>query len=188
MPTPEQPSASTLPPSRKMHLVGEKRLPDPPSPSLSQMISSGSTTTTATPPNIPAEYMHRAAWKAGVMGSLNVLAIVLGVRLTLLVAVGGASASGSVASRGWSAPQAANRSAKPGRDALSPALRVDFDRGAAMDQKPTCPDERQPDRTRKRRLSHAGGLTRRSARSYSPIWQVQTMDWWRQVRKLGLQL
>lgn len=68
------------------------------------MVSSttASTTTETAPPNDRAgfvttekawaspEYMHRAAWKAGVMGSLNVLAIVLGVRLTLLVAVGGA--------------------------------------------------------------------------------------------------
>jgi hypothetical protein len=36
------------------------------------------------------EYQHRAAWKAGVMGALNLLAIVLAVRLVLLVAVVGA--------------------------------------------------------------------------------------------------
>jgi uncharacterized membrane protein len=46
------------------------------------------TTTTATPPS--AEYVHRAAWKAGVMGALNLLAVVLAVRLILLVAVVGA--------------------------------------------------------------------------------------------------
>ena len=34
--------------------------------------------------------MHRAAWKAGVMGALNLLAVVLAIRLVLLVAVVGA--------------------------------------------------------------------------------------------------
>jgi hypothetical protein len=58
-------------------------------------------TTTATPPKTPGsiaaslpsregEYQHRAAWKAGVLGSLNLLAVVLAVRLVLLVAVIGA--------------------------------------------------------------------------------------------------
>ena len=37
-----------------------------------------------------AEFQHRAAWKAGVMGALNLLAVVLAVRLVLLVAVVGA--------------------------------------------------------------------------------------------------
>jgi hypothetical protein len=41
-------------------------------------------------PSREAEYQHRAAWKAGVMGALNLLAIVLAVRLVLLVAVIGA--------------------------------------------------------------------------------------------------
>jgi hypothetical protein len=36
------------------------------------------------------EYTHRAAWKAGVLGSINVLAVVLAVRLGLLVAIVGA--------------------------------------------------------------------------------------------------
>jgi hypothetical protein len=59
-------------------------------------------TMTATPPDqqprqglidkdlTAKEFVHRAAWKAGVMGSLNVLVQVLAVRLTLLVSVGGA--------------------------------------------------------------------------------------------------
>ena len=50
--------------------------------------SSGIPTSTVTTP--PSEYIHRAAWKAGVMGSLNVLTVLLAVRLTLLVAVCGA--------------------------------------------------------------------------------------------------
>jgi len=41
-------------------------------------------------PSREGEYQHRAAWKAGVMGALNLLAIVLAVRLVLLVAVIGA--------------------------------------------------------------------------------------------------
>jgi hypothetical protein len=36
------------------------------------------------------EFVHRSAWKAGVLGSINVLAIVLAVRLGLLVAIVGA--------------------------------------------------------------------------------------------------
>ena len=40
--------------------------------------------------NFQKEYIHRAAWKAGVMGTLNVLSVILAVRLTLLVAVCGA--------------------------------------------------------------------------------------------------
>ena len=41
-------------------------------------------------PSREGEYQHRAAWKAGVMGGLNLLAIVLAVRMILLVAVIGA--------------------------------------------------------------------------------------------------
>jgi hypothetical protein len=46
--------------------------------------------TTTTQTTLQSEYIHRAAWKAGVMGSVNVLASVLAVRLTLLVSVCGA--------------------------------------------------------------------------------------------------
>lgn len=60
------------------------------------MISEGSSTTaaatTATPTNIQAEYIHRAAWKAGVMGALNVVIAALAVRLILLCGVLGANA------------------------------------------------------------------------------------------------
>ena len=41
-------------------------------------------------PSREGEYQHRAAWKAGVMGALNLLAVVFAVRLVLLVAVIGA--------------------------------------------------------------------------------------------------
>ena len=41
-------------------------------------------------PSREGEYQHRSAWKAGVLGSFNLLAIVLAVRLVLLVAVIGA--------------------------------------------------------------------------------------------------
>jgi hypothetical protein len=47
-------------------------------------------TTTATPPD--TEYVHRAAWKAGVLGAINVLMVVTAIRLIVLVAVGGAIA------------------------------------------------------------------------------------------------
>jgi hypothetical protein len=50
------------------------------------------------------------------------------------VAEGGASALGSVASFGWIAPQAANKTAKPASGALNCAVRVDFDGREAMDR------------------------------------------------------
>ena len=52
--------------------------------------SSETTTTTATPPNLTPEYIHRAAWKAGVLGALNVATVILAARLTLLLSVLGA--------------------------------------------------------------------------------------------------
>jgi hypothetical protein len=42
---------------------------------------------TATPPNPHTEYVHRAAWKAGVLGALNVAVAILAARLVVLVAV-----------------------------------------------------------------------------------------------------
>jgi hypothetical protein len=58
---------------------------------MTEMISSATTTKAATPPSPPPEFLHRAAWKAGVMGALNVLTVVLACRLILLVSVCGAS-------------------------------------------------------------------------------------------------
>lgn len=48
------------------------------------------TTTAPTPPKLQGEYIHRAAWKASVMGSLNVLVAVVAIRFALLVAIVGA--------------------------------------------------------------------------------------------------
>jgi hypothetical protein len=48
------------------------------------------TETAATPPDLQQEYIHRSAWKAGVLGALNLATAILAVRLTLLVSVGGA--------------------------------------------------------------------------------------------------
>lgn len=92
--TEARPPASTNPPSRSMQLVGERHTPEPTSPSLSQMIglnrSSATTpTATASSPPVPPELIHRAAWKAGVMGALNVVTALLAARLILLVAVVG---------------------------------------------------------------------------------------------------
>lgn len=53
-------------------------------------------TTTATPPTPPkpppqqAEYIHRAGWKAGVLGAINVLVAVVAVRFALLLSIVGA--------------------------------------------------------------------------------------------------
>lgn len=52
----------------------------------------GATKPTTLPPNQQFELMQRAAWRAGVMGSLNALALVLAARLIVLVAVAGAIA------------------------------------------------------------------------------------------------
>lgn len=42
----------------------------------------------ATPqPNL--EYIHRAAWKAGVLGAINVLVLITAARVIVMVAVGG---------------------------------------------------------------------------------------------------
>jgi hypothetical protein len=43
--------------------------------------------TTNQQPDLRAEYIHRAAWKAAVLGTLNVLVVVTAVRLITLVAV-----------------------------------------------------------------------------------------------------
>jgi hypothetical protein len=73
-----------------MQLVGEKTLPD--QPTLSSLIATAATTSTTPKPGVSreTEFVHRGAWKAGVMGALNLLAVVLAVRLVLLVAVIGA--------------------------------------------------------------------------------------------------
>ena len=43
------------------------------------------------------EYVHRAAWKAGVLGAINVLVLVTAARIIVLVAVGGGIALTSIA-------------------------------------------------------------------------------------------
>jgi hypothetical protein len=48
--------------------------------------------TAGPPPNSPqfqAEYTHRSIWKAAVLGTINVLAIVLAARLIVLIGVSG---------------------------------------------------------------------------------------------------
>jgi uncharacterized BrkB/YihY/UPF0761 family membrane protein len=59
---------------------------------VSGATAAAATTTTATPPkpNLQTEFQHRSAWKAGVLGAFNVLAIILAIRFTLLVSVIGA--------------------------------------------------------------------------------------------------
>ena len=95
MATADQPSENMPPRSRApMQLVAEKALPDPPA-SLSSLIAAQTMATASSTPKPgvsreTGEYVHRSAWKAGVLGSLNLLAIVLAVRLVLLVAVLGA--------------------------------------------------------------------------------------------------
>src|SRR5215471_13418254 len=96
----DQPSENTRPPSQRMHLVGERRLPDEPKPqSLTNLIQTAIPSGT-TPPSLPAEYIHRAAWKAGVLGALNVLIMVTAVRVIALVAVSGGIVLTSIALAG----------------------------------------------------------------------------------------
>ena len=75
-----------------MELIQERQVPE--APSLSTLIQTA--TTTATPPTPPkptpqqAEYIHRAAWKASVLATLNVLLAAVAIRFILLAAVAGA--------------------------------------------------------------------------------------------------
>ena len=90
-PEPQAPqSGSTHAPSRPMSLVGERKIPDAPGalPPNSFQTMLSQTTGTTTPPS--DEFIHRAAWKAGVMGAINVLVLVLSARLIVLVGVAGA--------------------------------------------------------------------------------------------------
>jgi hypothetical protein len=41
------------------------------------------------PPSLSPEFVHRSAWKAGVLASINVLVMVLSARLIMMVAVSG---------------------------------------------------------------------------------------------------
>jgi len=85
---PAAPSGDTPRRSRApMQIVGERTTPDPTTTPLSSLLQQAATA--ATPPPSP-EAHYRAAWKAGLLASINLLAIVLSVRLTLLVAVVGA--------------------------------------------------------------------------------------------------
>ena len=58
------------------------------------MIAGATATTTAPTPPKPtpqqAEYIHRAGWKAGVLGAINVLVAVVAVRFALLLSIVGA--------------------------------------------------------------------------------------------------
>lgn len=47
--------------------------------------------------DIPKEFVHRSAWKAGVLGALNVLIQVVSARLIVMVAVVGGIALTSMA-------------------------------------------------------------------------------------------
>lgn len=83
----DQPSADTKKhsPSR-MTLVGEKRLPDSPLPSSTTTTIPSPTTTQL---DFQKEVLTRAAWRASVLGALNVITAVLAVRLIVLVSVAG---------------------------------------------------------------------------------------------------
>lgn len=71
-----------------MQLVAEQQLPDPPASPAASLPSP----TIQTPRTLPPELQARAAWRAGVIGSLNVAATILAVRLILLISIGGAIA------------------------------------------------------------------------------------------------
>ena len=81
-------------PRRRMQLVAEQQVPDPVQGSPAALPSPRPTTQTprALPPELQQELQARAAWRAGVIGSLNVAATILAVRLILLLATLGAFA------------------------------------------------------------------------------------------------
>ena len=89
----EAPSENTPTPSRRMQLVGERRLHDP--LPLTSTLAPTTTTTTTPPPNLGeptaafGELVSRAAWRQGVLGALNLAVTILAVRLIVLVGVGG---------------------------------------------------------------------------------------------------
>lgn len=100
-PAEEAPSVSTPPRSRPMALVGEQRLPEilaqtsqlpqqPPPKTTSTSASSPVSATIQKDLAFHKEVIHREAWKAGVMGAINVVTALLAVRLILLVSVCGA--------------------------------------------------------------------------------------------------
>lgn len=89
MPEVVQPSNDMPPPSRRpMVLVAEGKTPD--QPTLSNLIGQTPTTLTTTQTEPSKEFQHRAAWKASVLGTLNVLFVILAIRAILMVAVIGA--------------------------------------------------------------------------------------------------
>jgi hypothetical protein len=85
----DDPSANT-PRRSRMQLVGERQTADAPVPSPTTLPSTPRTTSSPSPAHLQQEYIHRAAWKAGLLGALNVATAILAARLVVLVAVGGA--------------------------------------------------------------------------------------------------
>lgn len=81
-------NSKNTPKRSPMQLVAEKQVPDPPT-TLSSLIQA-QTTTSKPPPPPSQEYVTRAAWRAGVLGAINVLAVVLAIRFILLIATIGA--------------------------------------------------------------------------------------------------
>jgi hypothetical protein len=72
-----------------MLLVAEREVPDAP-PQPSPTIQTATTVPRETRPpldHLQQEYVHRAAWKAGVLGALNFAVRVLSARLILLCSV-----------------------------------------------------------------------------------------------------
>lgn len=83
-------SGDTRAHSRRMQLVAEKQLPDPlPPPSTSNPTTPTTTIPVQTQLEFQKEVLTRTAWRASVLGALNVITAVLAVRLIVLVGVGG---------------------------------------------------------------------------------------------------
>lgn len=95
--SPEASSASTPTRSRApLQVLGERRIPDSPPPpqTLTETIASATKTTPRDvyTTEFKQEYQHRAAWKAGMLGAFNALAVVFAARMLVLVSIGGAIA------------------------------------------------------------------------------------------------
>jgi hypothetical protein len=70
-----------------MQVIADQQIPDSPVTESPNPIPAMPTPSGAPLPNLQGEYIHRAAWRAGVLGSLNFAAKILAARAIVLIAV-----------------------------------------------------------------------------------------------------
>ena len=85
-----QPANSSQPSKQRMELVGQEWQPDPPAPmQLPPPMQSSTMPPAGAAQNPLQEMIHRTAWKAAVLGTLNAAVKILAARMIVLVAVVG---------------------------------------------------------------------------------------------------